>query len=51
MGRVSAAARALDTPLTPFDRFRFAHKVSKTGLNQGAHSDPAESLSPARCCK
>ena len=36
MGRVSAAARALDTPLGAFDRFQFAYKVSKTGLNQGA---------------
>ena len=36
MGRVSEAARALDTPLAPFDQFQFAYKVSKTGLNQGA---------------
>ena len=36
MGRVSEAARALHQPLAPFDRFQFAYKVSKTGLNQGA---------------
>ena len=36
MDRVSAAARALDAPLGPFDKFQFAYKVSKTGLNQGA---------------
>jgi len=40
MGRVSAVARALDAPLTPFDRFQFAYKVSKTGLNQGALTFP-----------
>ena len=36
MGRVSEAARALDTPLGLFDKFQFAYKVSKSALNQGA---------------
>ena len=36
MGRVSESARALDTPLAPFDKFQFAYKVSKSALNQGA---------------
>ena len=35
MGYVSEAARALDTPNGPFDKFQFAYKVSKTALNQG----------------
>jgi len=39
MDRVSKAARELDSPLGPFDKFQFAYKVSKTGLNQGAPSE------------
>ena len=41
MGRVSESARALDTPLSPFDTFQFAYKVSKAALNQGAPTPPA----------
>ena len=42
MGRVSESARALDTPLGPFDTFQFAYKVSKAALNQGATSRRAD---------
>ncbi len=53
MDRVSKAARELDAPLGPFDKFQFAYKVSKTGLNQGAptlHVTVTLGLLQTQCC-
>ena len=41
--RLAGDARAPDKPLGPFDTAQFAYKVSKTGLNQGAHAGDSHS--------